>query len=69
MNNLGLGPVSASMVEKIANYGGIIEHSDGTVEWAPGWNASNYKSKLEEAKKGNVSIPGFGVNLNPIRKY
>lgn len=69
MNNLGLGPVSASMVEEIANYGGIIEHSDGTVEWAPGWNASNYKSKLEEAKKGNVSIPGFGVNLNPIRKY
>lgn len=69
MNNLGLGPVSASMVEEIANYGGIIEHSDGTVEWAPGWNASNYKSKLEAAKKGNVSIPGFGVNLNPISKY
>ena len=46
VRSLGLGDVSATLVQEIADYGGIIEKPDGTVEWAPGWNAANYRLKM-----------------------
>ena len=50
VNALGIGPVNAITLEEIASYGGITENADGTVKWANGWNASNYKEKLKQAK-------------------
>ena len=50
VNNLGIGPVSASFVTEIAGYGGIKENSDGTLSWANGWNAQNYQEKLSQAR-------------------
>lgn len=47
---LGIGTMSAGFVLEIAEYGGIIENADGTVQWAPGWNADNYEEKLRQAK-------------------
>lgn len=56
---LGLGPVSASFVEELAQYGGIVEAKNGQLTWAPGWSASNYKSKLDHAKNG--ALPGLNL--------
>lgn len=46
VNDLGLGPVSATYVAEIAAAGGIVEDDKGNVSWAPGWNAENYKTKM-----------------------
>lgn len=51
VNDLGLGPRAASVIAEISEYGGVIENPDGSVSWADGWNASNYRQKIEEAKK------------------
>lgn len=53
---LGIGPVSASYVAEIADAGGIIENPDESVQWAPGWNASNYRQKMEETKNKSSII-------------
>ena len=58
MTNLGIGPAPATLVEEIANYGGVVENPDGTVQWANGWNKDNYKEKLEQMRK---ILPGWGV--------
>ena len=52
VNNLGLGPVTATFLAEIQQYGGIVEDNKGNVFWAPGWNADNYKEKMELAKNG-----------------
>lgn len=51
VNALGIGPRNASFILELADYGGIIENADGTVKWASGWNASNYKEKLKQAQE------------------
>lgn len=58
MNKLGIGPVSATFVSELADYGGIVENEDGTVKWADGWDAGNYKEKLEEAKRLAAMLSG-----------
>ena len=59
INALGLGPVSASLVEELYDYGGILENADGSFSWASGWNAQNYEAKLAEAKQ-NSFVLGSG---------
>lgn len=51
MMRLGLGPVSATVLTEMMQYGGIVETSNG-FEWANGWNANNYQEKLNQAKAG-----------------
>lgn len=49
---LGIGAASASLVNELLNRGAVIETSTGTLTWAPGWNATNYKQRL--AAPGNA---------------
>jgi len=55
--NLGIGPISASYVVQLIKKGAVIENADGSVKWAPGYDASNYEAKL--ANKGNFTLFGF----------
>ncbi len=48
----GISPTSASG-SRNAPVSIVVENPDGSVSWADGWNASNYREKLEEAKKTN----------------
>lgn len=64
---LGLGPVSASFVEELAQYGGIVEAKNGQLTWAPGWSASNYKSKLDHAKNGALPASTFGADKRRVK--
>ena len=61
VNALGIGPVNASFVLELAEYGGIVENTDGTVKWASGWNARNYEEKLKQVKGSSPFgfMPGF----------
>lgn len=61
INDLGIGPAPAELVAEIADYGGIRENEDQTVEWANGWNKDNYKEKLEMARKG---LPFFRLPVS-----
>ena len=45
---LGLGPVSASFIVELENAGAVIEDSNGSVRWAPGWSKDNYKEKMNK---------------------
>lgn len=60
-SDLGIGPVNANFLLEIAEYGGIVENADGTLSWANGWNASNYKEKLNQAK----NMGQFFMNFLP----
>ena len=58
--NLGIGPVTGQFVAELADkYGAIVENSDGSLAWAPGWSASNYREKIKAIDAG---IP-FGLSL------
>ena len=58
--NLGIGPVTGQFVAELADkYGAIVENSDGSLEWAPGWSATNYQEKIKAIDAG---IP-FGLSL------
>lgn len=63
MTDLGIGPVNAELVAELAEWGGVVENPDGSVSWANGWNASNYKQKLEEAKNKNPFQAATGLFL------
>ncbi len=52
INDLGLGPRSASFVLELKQAGGVVEDGNGNVSWAPGWNALNYKERLKAAQSG-----------------
>lgn len=59
MDSLGLGPVSAEVVNAIRGAGGIIyDEKTNTVKWANGWNKNNWQTKMQSAG----SIPGIGYN-------
>lgn len=59
MDELGLGPVSAELVNSIRGAGGIIyDEKTKTVRWAKGWNKNNWQTKMQSAG----SIPGLGYN-------
>lgn len=45
---LGIGPVSASFIVELENAGAVIEDSNGSVRWAPGWSKDNYKEKMNK---------------------
>lgn len=57
VTSLGIGPVNANYVLEIAELGGIVENADGTLSWANGWNAGNYKQKMADARIDT----GFGA--------
>ena len=48
VNALGIGPITAEETLKLADAGALVENKDGTVAWAPGFNASNYIQKLND---------------------
>ena len=58
VNDLGVGPVTANFVLELKQYGGVVENKDGTVAWADGWDATNYKEKLEAAKRREELLGG-----------
>ena len=61
--DLGIGPRSAGYLLDLAEHGGLIENADGSLQWAPGWNAENYEEKLKLAKERgsspSVLLPQF----------
>lgn len=56
--DLGIGPVNATYITKLMDAGAVVEDDNGAVSWAKGWNASNYKKKLEEVEP-IYTLPGF----------
>ena len=56
---LGLGGMSATALEEIVAYGGIVENEDGSLAWTPGWNRNNYQRKLSEARQRVIEIQGY----------
>ena len=53
--NLGIGPVDADWVEEtLRSIGAVVITADG-YKWAEGWNANNYKEKLNAYQTGNLS--------------
>ena len=56
---LGLGPVSASLVEELLSAQAIRENR-GKFEWQKGWNAQNYRAKLQEKQQsGAIGLFNF----------
>lgn len=64
--NLNAGMLSNEAVAELADYGAVVEGSDGSLRWANGWNESNYKEKLEQAKRADhplgLTMPGDFLN-------
>ena len=70
VNALGLGPITASAVQEIAQYGGIVENDDETVSWAPGWDKDNYKELMEKAKQTAVVTRSVGeMSADFLKKF
>lgn len=63
--SLGLGPISYSAVEDLAEEGKVTvtQLSGGRVkvQWAPGWNKDNYRNKNQTTSGG---IPVFSPNFS-----
>lgn len=64
MQSLGLAGVDDKAINELFTYGGLIETSTGSVKWASGWNANNWRKKLTDEKIGG----DFGVPLLPWLK-
>lgn len=56
LNDLGLGFVySPTLITELKNAGAIYE-KDGNLSWTNGWNAQNYRVKLNNFKLTNPSF-------------
>ena len=51
---LGIGMVNQETVDKLVDAGAVTIGANG-YEWASGWNAENYKEKLDKLAYGNLS--------------
>ena len=57
LSDLGLGSVYNSNLLVDLDEAGAITESNGKLSWNSGWNASNYKNKLNQSKKWSILTP------------
>lgn len=49
VNGLGIGPVSDEVIMQLTASNAIKENEDGSLSWINGWNAKNWRQRLDDA--------------------